>query len=147
MIVRLVMLPPRAAVGTTALTLKTGARAARLVGYRRLALLGIGVTIGLLVAPVPGRELRARIHREIERRRHRLPDAELAERVRFELSHAPRTWHLPQPEVSAIAGRIVLDGEVGHETARADLARAAAAVPGVAAVENNVVITGTSAAG
>jgi hypothetical protein len=39
----------------------TGFRAGRLLGFRRLTYLGIGVAIGLLFAPVPGRELRRRI--------------------------------------------------------------------------------------
>jgi hypothetical protein len=38
-----------------------GYRTGRLLGYRRIVMLALGVAVGLLVAPVPGRELRERI--------------------------------------------------------------------------------------
>jgi hypothetical protein len=39
----------------------SGFRVGRLLGYRRLSYLAVGIVIGLLVAPVPGRELRRRL--------------------------------------------------------------------------------------
>ena len=104
MIMRIVFLPVRLAFKSTKLAAKTGYRTGRLVGYRRIAVLGAGVGIGLLVAPMTGAQLRDKIRAMIDRSRTRLPDADLADRVRFELSHATGTWHLPQPDVSAVAG-------------------------------------------
>ena len=69
---------------------------------------------------------------------------DLAERIRFELSHSPRTWHLPQPDVEVIGGTAILRGEVPHEVGRADLERTAAAVAGVVHVENQVDVAGTN---
>ncbi|MEO7428163.1 MAG: YtxH domain-containing protein, partial [Acidimicrobiales bacterium] len=94
-LLRLIFLPAKVGVGTTKLGVKAGYRTGRLVGYRRIFLFAIGVGVGLLVAPVTGREARAALQRLIDERRGNRGD--LAERVRFELSHAPRTWHLPQP--------------------------------------------------
>ena len=133
----LLFLPFRVAKGSTKLGYRTG----RLLGYRRLVVFGIGVGVGLLAAPVPGRELRARLRQEIEQRRAGGSDDDVAERVRFELSHSPRTWHLPQPEVDVVAGTAVLRGEVPHDEGRDDLERAAAAVSGVAAVDNHVAVS------
>ena len=45
----------------------TGYKAGRLLGVRRMTYLGIGVAIGLLVAPTTGRELRERL-RELKER-------------------------------------------------------------------------------
>jgi hypothetical protein len=42
-----------------------GFRAGRLLGYRRLGYLTAGVAIGLLVAPIPGRELRRRLRERL----------------------------------------------------------------------------------
>jgi hypothetical protein len=72
LLTRLVVWPVRAALLTAGLAARTtgrtatgsaklGFRAGRLVGYRRLGVLLVGVVVGLLVAPVPGRELRARL--------------------------------------------------------------------------------------
>lgn len=143
-LIRLALLPLRVVFGASGLTFRTGYRAGRLFGYRRLVVFGVGVGVGLLVAPVAGRELRARLRSVAESRFGRVSDPELSERVRFELSHSPRTWHLPQPTVHVLAGRVTLVGEVPHETGRMDLERAAAAVPGVSAVENRVLVAGTS---
>jgi len=55
------LLPVRLAYGLTKGSLVIGYRAGRLAGYRRLTVLGIGIGVGLLVAPVTGRELRDRI--------------------------------------------------------------------------------------
>lgn len=52
-------------VRSAGLAASTGYRAGRLLGFRRLTYLGIGVAIGLLVAPVPGRELRRRLQERL----------------------------------------------------------------------------------
>lgn len=44
---------------TTWFSLGAGYKTGRLVGYRRLSVLLLGVAIGLLVAPFPGKDLRA----------------------------------------------------------------------------------------
>jgi osmotically-inducible protein OsmY len=86
-----------------------------------------------------GREARARLQSLIETRRGGTTD--LAERVRFELSHAPRTWHLPQPTVEVQGGTVILRGVVPHETGRLDLERTAAAVAGIVEVDNHVAVS------
>lgn len=133
----LLFLPYRVAKGSTKLGYRTG----RLLGYRRLFVFGLGVGVGLLAAPMPGRQLRERLRQEIDSRRGGGTDDDVAERVRFELSHSPRTWHLPQPEVDVVSGTAVLRGEVPHDEGRNDLERAAAAVSGVAAVDNHVAVS------
>jgi hypothetical protein len=145
-LIRLVFLPLRIALGLTSVTAKTSFRTGRLLGYRRIVVFGAGVAVGLLLAPVPGRQLRARIQDELEKRRGG-PQGDLVERVRFELSHSPRTWHLPQPDVEIIGGRAVLTGAAPHETGRADLERAAAAVTGITEVDNRLVIAGPNGSG
>ena len=71
---------------------------------------------------------------------------DIADRVRFELSHSPRTWHLPQPEVSVSEGAVTLTGSVPHDTAHADLERVASAVRGVVSVSNSVAVEAPAAA-
>ncbi|HJR26740.1 MAG TPA: BON domain-containing protein [Acidimicrobiales bacterium] len=129
---RLAFLPPKLAL-----------RIVRIVGVRRLVVFGAGVGVGLLVAPTTGAETRARLQRAIEARRP-VGDVDLAERVRFELSHSPRTWHLPQPLVEVSGAVAVLRGQVPHETGRADLERTAAAVAGVTRVDNQVTVANGS---
>lgn len=108
---------------------------ARVVGFKGSLLFGGGVATGLLVAPGPGRELRNKLQGSISGGAAPT-DADLAEKVRFELAHAPRTWHLEQPEVTVAGGRVVLSGSIAHEEGREELTRVATAVPGVSAVEN-----------
>jgi hypothetical protein len=119
-------------------------RVGRLLGLRALLALLLGVAVGLLLAPGPGRELRARLKALADQRRGTTDD-DLAERVVFELGHAPRTWHLPQPSVSVIDGRVVLTGRVDQETARDELGRVAAALPGIVGVENLIAVDGDEA--
>ncbi|HMK12854.1 MAG TPA: BON domain-containing protein [Acidimicrobiales bacterium] len=117
--------------------IKVTGRSIRWVGLRRLALMGVGATLALLLTPTTGAEMRARLSGLVTRR---VPDADLAARVRHELSHSPRTWHLPQPSVSVLQGRVVLAGEAPHATGRADLERVVASVPGVVSVENEIIV-------
>ena len=63
----------------------------------------------------------------------------------FELAHAPRTWHLTQPEITVRAGEVVLEGVVSDDDARDELARVAAAIPGVATVDNRLEVAGATA--
>lgn len=142
MIVRTLLLPVRVGVGGTKLGVKAGYRTGRLLGYRRLLVFAAGVGVGLLIAPMAGRELRARLRALAEEQR--TGGGDLASKVSFELAHSPRTWHLPQPEVEVIGGTAILRGEVPHEVGRVDLERTAAAVAGVVDVDNHVAISGTN---
>jgi osmotically-inducible protein OsmY len=138
----LLFLPVKVGVGSTRLGMKAGYRAGRLLGYRRMFVFGAGVALGLLIAPMAGRELRAKLQELAEERR--AGGADLATRVSYELSHSPRTWHLPQPEVEVVGGTAILRGEVPHEVGRVDLERTAAAVAGVVDVDNQVGVSGTN---
>jgi hypothetical protein len=137
----LLLLPAKVGIGCTRLGVKAGYRAGRALGYRRLFVFGVGVAIGVLLAPTSGAELRAKLSRMVEERR--AGGGDLAGRVTYELSHSPRTWHLPQPEVEVIGGTAILRGEVPHEVGRVDLERTAAAVSGVVHVENQLAVSGT----
>ncbi len=126
----------RRSVGTTY-------RASRFVGLSRLLAVGLGVAIGLLVAPTSGVELRERLRRQWEARNAPASDEAVAERVRYELSHSPRTWHLPQPAVDVVGGTAILTGGAPPETGKPDIERAAAAVPGVAEADSRLVVGST----
>ena len=149
--IRTVLLPVRLTYGAGKLGVKTGYQAGRLsvgstykvgrfVGISRLLALALGVGIGVLIAPTTGAELRQQLRRKWEGRHAPASDDAVAERVRYELSHSPRTWHLPQPEVDVVGGTAILTGGAPHETGKADIERAAAAVPGVAEVDNRLVV-------
>ena len=143
LVIRLALFPVKVGTKATKVAAKTGYRTGRLLGYRRLFVFGVGVFVGLLIAPGPGRELREKLQAMLSGGQPP-SDPELGERVRFELSHSPRTWHLPQPEVDVQDGRVVISGAVPHATARADLERTVTGVPGVTAVENLLTVTGTN---
>jgi osmotically-inducible protein OsmY len=145
-LLRLIFFPAKVGVGSTKLGVKAGYRTGRLLGYRRLFLFGLGVGVGLLVAPSTGQETRDKLRRFVDSRRAG-PTHDLAERVRQELSRSPRTWHLPQPEVEVVNGTAILRGQVPHETGREDMVRTAAAVAGVIAVDNRLAVAGTNGAG
>jgi hypothetical protein len=115
------------------------ARTTRVLGLKAVILFAAGLAIGVLFAPMAGRDLRARLQRRFGA--GEMSDAELADKVGFELAHAPRTWHLPQPEVAVLQGRVELNGEVPHERGREELERVAAAVDGVTAVANHLVVS------
>ena len=147
----LLTLPFRIAFGFTGLTAKTAYRTGRLVGYGRLFWIAAGVGIGVLIAPGPGREMREKLKARIDEYTGAGGgggggDFELADRVRFELTHSPRTWHLQQPQVTVVGGRVTLRGEVDAAEGRQALEEAAAAVPGVQGVDNLVTVkTGAEA--
>jgi hypothetical protein len=143
MVVKLVLFPLRASYGAGRLGAKAGVGVGRRVGISRLLALGAGVGIGLLVAPTSGDELRERLRRELAARRAPASDDAVAERVRYELSHSPRTWHLPQPGVEVVGGTAILTGGAPHETGKADIERATAAVPGVSSVDSHLVVGAT----
>ena len=143
---RLLFLPVKVGVGTTKLGVKTGYRAGRLLGVRRMVVFGAGIGVGLLLAPVTGAEARARLRAWLDGAGAG-GAGDLAERVRFELSHSPRTWHLPQPIVEVQGQTAVLRGHVPHESGRDDLERTAAAVPGVGRVDNQLVVANGSGNG
>jgi hypothetical protein len=141
---RLLLLPFKVLFGTTKVASKTGYRAGRLLGYRRIFVLGAGIAIGLLIAPVSGRELRRKLTEAMQGTAGQVGGGEdLAEHVRHHLRQAPRTWHLPQPVVTEVApGRIRLDGAVADDSARRDLEVTTAQVTGVADVDNQVRLSG-----
>src|SRR5215211_6138686 len=79
LLTRLVVWPIKAVTGTTKVTtkgaakatagsFKAGYRTGRLLGYRRMAFLGAGVGIGLLIAPRTGRETRELLRSRLEER-------------------------------------------------------------------------------
>lgn len=116
---------------------KVTGKSLKWIGLRRLVLLGLGATLALMLTPYTGAEVRRKMSRLVARR---VPDADLAARVRHELSHSPRTWHLPQPTISVLQGHVLLVGEAPHATGRADLERVVAAVPGVLSVDNEITV-------
>lgn len=123
---------------------RASGRAVRIVGFRGWLFLVVGVAVGLLLAPVTGRELRLKLQALVSGGADTGTD--LAEKVAFELAHAPRTWHLTQPEITVRAGDVVLEGVVADDDARDELARVAAAIPGVATVDNRLEVSGAAVA-
>lgn len=126
---------------------RAGLRVLKWLGVRRTFLIGSGVAIGALVTPVTGPELRRRIATAVARQRAGA-EPTVEERVRARLAESPRTWHLPQPEVVAVRGegetdwQIILAGTAPDEGSRTDLETVAAAVLGVASVDNRIRVTG-----
>ena len=129
----------RAGRAVGAVPVKLGRHTTRLLGFRGTVGLLLGVLLGLAFAPGPGRDLRAAVKRFVARQRG-ADDADLAARVTFELEHAPRTWHLPQPSITVEDGRVTLRGSATESGARDELGRVAAGVPGVSAVDNRLVV-------
>jgi hypothetical protein len=62
-------------VQASALGMKAGYRTGRMLGYRRIFFLGVGVAIGLLVAPTAGRELREKLRQRLTGPMGELPAA------------------------------------------------------------------------
>ncbi len=137
------MLLARLVFKVPAMAWRAGKGSARVVGYRRVLLLGTGIGIGLLVAPTSGEVLRGRLRDALARRRAG-SEPSVEERVREHLRRAPRTWHLPQPEVVAVpiidgpGWEVILAGEIASDTARRDIEQAAASVTGVVRVDNRL---------
>lgn len=136
LLVALVAVAIHVVVWIVALPLKLAWVVLRALGAKGVAALLVGVAAGLLLAPGPGRELRHRLR--VALGGGPPPDEELRDHVGFELAHAPRTWHLPQPDVAVSAGRVTLTGTVPHETARVELVATAGGVPGVVAVDDRL---------
>lgn len=61
LLTRPIVWPVKASAYSVAAGYKTG----RLVGYRRLTVFLAGVAVGLLLAPVPGRDLRAMLQERL----------------------------------------------------------------------------------
>lgn len=148
---RLIVLPLRVLRRATVLAFRAGVQVGSVpvrmtaAASRRLGLVGTvclvaGVAVGLLVAPVSGRQLRQRL-RTLTAGSRPLPDAELRSAVVAELAAAQRTWHLPQPEVAVSGGVVTLTGGSPHDTARIEVEAATAAVPGVQGVVNRLVVS------
>jgi hypothetical protein len=149
LLVRLVVLPIKLALAALGLTARTGfrigrlpvratGRSVRIVGLKGIFFLAVGLAIGLLLAPETGKQLRARLAALLGQAS--ASDDDLAEKITFELAHAPRTWHLEQPAVKVAGGRVTLSGIVPAAEARDELGRVAAAIPGVVAVDNQIVL-------
>jgi hypothetical protein len=123
------------AIGTAPVRAMTGV--VRRLGLVSTVCLVTGIAVGLLVAPVTGRQLRQRI-RTLVGGALAVPDGQVHDAVVAELADSPRTGHLPRPSVSVVGGVVTLDGEVPHETARLEVEAAVAGVPGVQGVVNHL---------
>ncbi len=130
---QLIKAPFRLVFGTARLGAKTGYWTGRLLGFRRMFVFACGIAVGLMIAPMSGERLRQKLLERLEELR---PDT--ASVVRDRLSHDPRTWHLPQPEVEVIGSRVVLRGMTPDDSGRADLEAVAAAVDRVTHVDNRI---------
>src|SRR3546814_16811726 len=95
-----------------------------------------GIGVGLLVAPMTGQQARDKLRKLVEERLSG-GSTDVAEKIRYELSHSPRTWHLPQPTVAFVHGPALLRGAVPHATGRAYRESAADAGAGVKAGEQD----------
>jgi hypothetical protein len=120
---------------------KGGKAVARRAGWKNVALLGIGFVLGLLASSVPGRSMRVALRKAITGSGGETSGGGLADAVINELAHSPRTWHLTQPQVTAVGGVVTLSGSVAHETARDALERTARGVSGVTDVVSNLTVT------
>ena len=119
-----------------AIPARVSGRAMRIVGFRGWLFLVVGIAVGLLLAPFTGRELRLKLQAMISGGTD--SGTTLGDKVAFELAHAPRTWHLTQPNITVRAGEVVLEGVVSDDDARDELGRVAAAIPGVDRVDNRL---------
>jgi hypothetical protein len=123
-------------VGTAPLRVTAGV--SRRLGAVGTVCLVAGVLLGLLVAPISGRQLRERI-RTLVAGTSPLPDETVRAAVVAELATAPRTGDLPtQPSVTVVGGVVTLDGQVPHGAARIEAEAIVAGVPGVQGVVNHL---------
>lgn len=151
---RVLLLPFKILLASVGLMFRTGfaigkapvraSRAAvRVAGVRGWLLFLIGLALGLLFAPGPGRDLRAKLQALLQ---GGVPAADdLQSKVAFELAHAPRTWHLPQPNVIVNGNRVELVGTAATAEDRDELARVAGAIPGVDGVDVVIAVPGPDA--
>ena len=106
LLTRLVVWPVKAVTGTTKVTtkaaakttagsFKAGYKTGRLLGYRRMAFLGAGVGIGLLIAPRTGRETRELVRSRLEERGLLSPPPPEEDAVPAAPSPLPETASLP----------------------------------------------------
>ncbi len=128
-LLRLMLLPVRVVLASVAVGFRVGqmvagvpdaalARLGRLLGLRAVVALLAGLAIGLLFAPVRDASC-ANACATLAASRRGGGDAGLAERIAFELQHAPRTWHLPQPVRDGRGGRGDLERAGANRTRRA----------------------------
>ena len=103
-------LTTKAAAKTTAVSFKAGYRTGRVLGYRRMVVLGAGVGIGLLIAPRTGRETRELVRSRLEERGLLSPPPpDEADRLTAAPSPLPETASVPISGNGHGAG----DGEAG----------------------------------
>ena len=99
-IIRLLLLPFKIALALVGVTFRTGRAVARVpvrttrfvvrVGsIRGWVLFVVGIALGLLLAPVTGQQLRAKLQAMLDGGGS--SDDQLQAKVTFELAHAPRT--------------------------------------------------------
>src|SRR3546814_5446081 len=119
-LLRLIFLPAKVGVGTTKLGVRAGYRTGRMLGYRRMFVFAAGIGVGLLVAPMTGQQARDKLRKLVEERLSG-GSTDVAEKIRYELSHSPRTWHLPQPTVDFVNGTAILRGAVRSEEHTSEL--------------------------
>jgi len=140
---RLVVLSFRTGYHVGAVPLRVTRAASRRLGLVGTVCLVAGVVIGLLLAPVSGRQLRQRL-RNLAGGTSPRPDLEVQAAVVAELASAPRTAALTRPQVVVTGGIVTLAGSAPTETARIELEAVAAGVPGVLGVVNELVVAGSS---
>lgn len=127
----------RAGLAVGKVPARASRRAVRIAGVKGVVLFVLGAIVAVLVTPVTGRQVRSRLF-ALAAGGGRPSDADLEAAVVAELGHAPRTWHLDQPDVRVRQGVVTLSGVVPHETARAELVTVAAGIPGVVDVDDQL---------
>lgn len=131
----------RAGVTVGKVPARASRRAVRIAGVKGVVLFVLGAIVAVLLTPVTGRQVRARLF-ALAAGGGRPSDADLEAAVVAELGHAPRTWHLDQPDVRVRQGVVTLSGAVPHQTARDELVTVAAGIPGVTDVDDQLRVDG-----
>lgn len=127
----------RAGVAVGKVPARASRRAVRIAGVKGVVLFVLGAVVAVLVTPVTGRQLRSRLF-ALAAGGGKPSDADLEAAVVAELGHAPRTWHLDQPDVRVRQGVVTLSGAVPHQTARDELVTVAGGIPGVVDVDDQL---------